>query len=475
MYVKYSKLCSKIIEYTDVINIKLYLLEQSFILKYTKNMSTITPLTKLEHILSAYLNFEVTPKKDALWLKNMELLSSIFNNPQNNYRTIHIAGSKGKGSTSSFIASILQEAVFETGLFTSPHVSDISERVRSAFYVFAEDVYEEALKTFLDKKVCIDSVEQNGGAKATWFELITLFAFICFEKAKVDWGVFEVGLGGRLDSTNILLPKVCLITPIELEHTQFLGDTLEKVAFEKAGIIKKDIPVFSAKQKDCVKKVLIHKAKEVGTSITFFDDEENKDKWRELFSQIDKTELKLKGSIQKENAKLACLAIKKLYPNLENDVIIRGLSKAFLPCRLESFLACIKNKTVFGIMDGAHTPNSLSLCLDSFYTNFGAGQNILFACADDKDVEAMAELIKDTPCKFSNITITLPGNVKKGSIEKARKAFEKYFGSDVLSVDEDYSKAISMTLDACAKENKALLCVGSFYLCAELKNVLERI
>ncbi len=440
---------------------------------YTKIMSTITPLTKLENILSEYLNFEIAPKKDSLWLKNMELLSSIFNNPQNSYKTVHIAGSKGKGSTSSFIASVLQEAGLETGLFTSPHVSDISERVRTAFNVFPEDVYEEALQTFLEKKDLIDSVEKNGGAKATWFELITLFAFICFAKAKVDWGVFEVGLGGRLDSTNILTPKVCLITPIELEHTQFLGDTLEKVAFEKAGIIKKNIPVFSAKQKDCVKKVLLEKANEVGTSITFFDDEESKDEWKELFAQIEKTELKLKGAIQKENAKLACLAIRDLYPKLENDVIMQGLSKAFLPCRLENFSVCIQNKTVFGIMDGAHTPNSLSLCLESFYSDFGAGQSVLFACAEDKDVDAMAKLIQDSPCKFSNITITLPGNVKKGSIKESQKAFEKYFKQDVLTVNEDYSKTIESTLEACANENKTLLCVGSFYLCAELKKVLS--
>ena len=432
-------------------------------------MSKIEALSQLENILSKYLNFEKTPKKDALWLKNMEILCDALDNPQNFYKSFHVAGSKGKGSVSSFIASILSESQFSTGIFTSPHVSDISERVRDPFAVFDDAVYENALANFCKIQDFIDNLEKNGGNKATWFELFTIYSFLCFKHAHVDWAVFEVGLGGRLDSTNVILPEACIITPIELEHTEFLGDTIEQVAFEKAGIIKKGIPVFSAKQCVAVRKVFEKRAKEVGATITFIDDE---NPFLQLFSQIDLVDLNLKGAIQKENAKLAALVVKSIIPTIADEVILAGLKKATIPCRFQIEKSATKNITL--VLDGCHTPNSLSLCLQTFYEEFGPQNELLFACASDKDVMTMAKIINDSECNFSQINITEPGGVKSGNFAKTTQAFETYCNSNLVE-NKNYAQAIECSIKNAEKNGKVLLCVGSFYLCAEVLKIIDSI
>lgn len=429
-------------------------------------MSKILALHELETILSQYLNFEKTPKKDALWLKNMELLCSKLDNPQKKYKSFHIAGSKGKGSVSSFIARILEEAKLSAGIFTSPHVSDISERLRKPSELFSNQTYQNALDEFKSITDFIQNLENNGGNSATWFELFTIYSFLCFEKAQVDWAVFEVGLGGRLDSTNVIEPEACIITPIELEHTEFLGDTIEKIAFEKAGIIKKGIPVFSAPQFDSVKKVFEQKAKEVGTSITFLNE---KDVFHaELFNFIDSIELTLKGSIQKQNAKLAALAVKSILPKIDNTTILQGLQKTTIPCRFEVIKKSYNNKELTVVLDGCHTPNSVAICLDTFYKEFGSDNHLLFACAKDKDVEGMAEIIKKSPCNFGHITITEPGNVKQADFSKIENTFENKFKTQQLTKNKDYSTCIKNAIEIAQRQNKTLLCMGSFYLCAEL-------
>ena len=206
-------------------------------------------LANFEDWLNKFLNFEKTQKKNIFWLETMNFLCEKFNNPQNEIPCVHIAGSKGKGSTSVMIASILEEAGFKCGIYTSPHIIDFRERIKRPFSFFEDWVYEQAA----DELVCgIESIlpEELPGQRAiTWFELVTLYSFLCFKIAKVDYVVYEVGLGGRLDSTNIVKPLLSCIMPIELEHTEFLGNTVELIAEEKAGIIKKDIPVLISFQK----------------------------------------------------------------------------------------------------------------------------------------------------------------------------------------------------------------------------------
>ena len=210
--------------------------------------------------LDDYLNFEHNPKKDIFWLDTIDYLCKRFDNPQDAAPCIHVAGSKGKGSVSRMISCILDEAGYKTGLYSSPHITDFRERISNAGKFFDEEIYEAAIKQMVPNIESIIPQSLPAERPITWFELVTLYAFLCFKIAKVDWSVYEVGLGGRLDATNVLRPKLCCITPIELEHCEILGNTLEEIATEKAGIIKPGIPVVLQQQKSEAMAVFNKKA-----------------------------------------------------------------------------------------------------------------------------------------------------------------------------------------------------------------------
>ena len=195
-------------------------------------------------------------------LKNIILLDNYFDHPHNKYLTIHVAGTNGKGSVSHMIASVLQEAGYKTGLYTSPHLKDFRERIK----VDGQMIPENEIVTFLTKhKNIIESV------KPSFFEMTVAMAFNYFAESRVDVAVIEVGLGGRLDSTNIINPVLSVITNIGHDHMDLLGNTLEKIAAEKAGIIKKNIPVLISESQPETERVFINKAEESKSVISFAD------------------------------------------------------------------------------------------------------------------------------------------------------------------------------------------------------------
>ncbi|MBQ9238343.1 MAG: hypothetical protein IJ191_03385, partial [Treponema sp.] len=215
--------------------------------------------------------FEKLPQKHLFWLDTMQLLCERLGHPENSAPCFHVAGSKGKGSVSTMIACILEEAGYAVGLYTSPHIADFRERVSTPHGFFDDSVYDDAASELM---ACVSSLgEDSPTRQVTWFELVTLYAFLCFRRAHVDYAVYEVGMGGRLDATNVVTPRACCITAIEREHTEYLGDTLEKIAAEKAGIIKAGVPVIVAAQKNAaVRDVFEKKATECGSSCIFVDD-----------------------------------------------------------------------------------------------------------------------------------------------------------------------------------------------------------
>ena len=170
-------------------------------------------------------------KKD---LTNTLLLAKHLNNPENGFKSVHVAGTNGKGSVSNMLASILQEAGYKVGLYTSPHLKDFRERIK----INGQDISKEFVMDFMAQNKSFFEASQ-----LSFFEMTVGLAFDYFTKEKVDVAIVETGMGGRLDSTNIITPLVSVITNIGFDHTQFLGDTLEKIAFEKAGIIKNNVPV----------------------------------------------------------------------------------------------------------------------------------------------------------------------------------------------------------------------------------------
>lgn len=212
--------------------------------------------------LPVYQNIGGSAYKEGL--DNSLALDKYFDHPHRRYKTIHIAGTNGKGSTSHTLAAILQQSGYKVGLYTSPHLVDFRERIR----VNGQKISEQYVVDFVAKHK-----ENYEAIHPSFFELTMMMAFCYFADKEVDIAVIEVGLGGRLDSTNIITPVVSVITNISLDHTQFLGDTLPKIATEKAGIIKPHIPVVIGEAEGDVRKVFEDKAASVGAPITFAEDQ----------------------------------------------------------------------------------------------------------------------------------------------------------------------------------------------------------
>ena len=244
-------------------------------------------------------------KKD---LSNTLLLADYLKNPENNFKSIHVGGTNGKGSCSHMLASVLQEAGYKVGLYTSPHLKDYRERIK----IDGKDISKQFIMEFVKKHKAF--FEENS---LSFFEMTVGLAFEYFAKEKVDIAIIEVGLGGRLDSTNIIIPELSVITNIGLDHVQFLGNTLPKIAFEKAGIIKQNIPVVIGETHDETEAIFHKKAKEQKSKIYFADQIVNK--------VLDSD---LKGSYQDNNIKTVMKSIEVLKAsgfNISNKVLKSGL------------------------------------------------------------------------------------------------------------------------------------------------------
>lgn len=437
---------------------------------------------KLQNWLDKYLNFEKLPQKNIFWLDTMEYFCEQFNHPEIFAPAIHVAGSKGKGSVSAMISSIIDATGKNVGLYTSPHILDFFERIASPHRFFDESVYRKAADDMISKIESLDPDELPGKRPITWFELVTLYGMLCFREEKVDYAVYEVGLGGRLDATNVITPKVSVITPIELEHTEFLGDTVEKIAYEKGGIIKKNVPVVIARQQETVKDVFRKIAAEKSADIKFVDEIVDRIECgyengymkveieSKLFKRPIQTKMKLLGEVQAQNAALAAIAVKTAMPKIKERDIEIGLAAAFLPGRFET----VNLERTFAlqtmILDSAHTYNSEKYTMDTFEKLYGGKKDatLLFGCAADKNVEKIAPLFKN---HFSDIFLTKPGNIKASDL----KAMEKAFRDAGLSFesDEDFEKIIREAVKKAALKKSPLLITGSFYLVSEVKKLLN--
>ncbi len=384
------------------------------------------------------------------------------------------------------MASLVEAAGFPAGLYTSPHLVDFHERITRAGHPFDDCIYGKAADIVVP---LVDSIIPGtipGDSDPSWFELVTLYAFCVFKEAGLPWAVLETGLGGRLDATNIIIPQASIITPIELEHTEYLGKSIPEIAFEKSGIIKKGIPVFTSKQKKEGMSVIADKAESLesplfpagdlmqiiraqpgpeGLDLEFsFSDYPGGPR----FSRPIRTRLKMPTVIQAENAALASYAAKYMFPSLPEDAIEEALSKVWLPGRFE-----IVRSDPPVVLDGAHTPMSLSCTLETFKSLFPHKEcHLLFACAADKDVESMAGICGSS---FSRIVVTRPGDKKPGDFQRAVKAFSNSVGASrrtELVAEYEFKRAISETLVEAAQKGASLLITGSFYLVAESKLIL---
>ncbi|MBQ1328913.1 MAG: bifunctional folylpolyglutamate synthase/dihydrofolate synthase [Mogibacterium sp.] len=327
-------------------------------------------------------------------LERMKALLAALGDPEAGFRAIHIAGTNGKGSTAVMTASILEEAGYSVGLFTSPHLEDECERVQ--IWDGTHRMIEQAELDSLKERVY--SVEEdikktlhNAGleyGKLTVFEVYTAAAYLYFAKEQPDYVVLETGLGGRLDSTNTLeKPLVSVITQVGLDHTAQLGNTIFKIAREKAGIIKPGVPVVSQTGDLNTKNIFRRMAAENGSE--FIDVSEVADSYR-------KYELAMKGGHQIRNAATAVEAIKAAGIEVSEEAIENGLANAWLPGRFEILNDEPGEEPVF-IIDGAHNPDAVSELVKTYEafsrTNKIKRTLVIFGCMKDKNSVRMVQLL----------------------------------------------------------------------------------
>lgn len=327
-------------------------------------------------------------------LERMKALLAALGDPEAGFRAIHIAGTNGKGSTAVMTASILEEAGYSVGLFTSPHLEDECERVQ--IWDGTHRMIEQAELDSLKERVY--SVEEdvkktlhNAGleyGKLTVFEVYTAAAYLYFAKEQPDYVVLETGLGGRLDSTNTLeKPFVSVITQVGLDHTAQLGNTIFKIAREKAGIIKPGVPVVSQTGDMNTKNIFRRVAAENGSK--FIDVSEVADSYR-------KYELAMKGGHQTRNAATAVEAIKAAGIEVSEEAIENGLANAWLPGRFEILNDEPGEEPVF-IIDGAHNPDAISELVKTYEafsrTNKIKRTLVIFGCMKDKNSVRMVQLL----------------------------------------------------------------------------------
>jgi dihydrofolate synthase/folylpolyglutamate synthase len=404
-------------------------------------------------------------------LDRMRLLLERFGRPQLAYRTIHIAGTKGKGSTATLLAHGLQAAGMRTGLYTSPHVMGYIERIQvlgdpphiPTVLALAERIHEAV------EELPPETIEAMGPPNT--FELLTLLAFCYFRETGCDYVVVETGIGGRLDATNLIAPELCLITPIELEHTDVLGDTLTAIAREKAGIFKPRKPVFSAPQQGEVKEELRLAAKRVGSPITFLDEQLASFQARytsagtELRFTLTGGEeisysLALIGTVQAENAALVHLAAQRCLPWL-----LPALGTGFAATRLPARMEVLRTDPAV-VIDGAHTPRSVRVVLETFTQLFGTDGVLLFAAAAGKKIDEMAEILGPA---FREIVVTTPGSFRESRAEAVQRAFQRHNPATLLIPDTAAALARAQTL---AGAERPLLVTGSFYLAGLVREIL---
>ena len=408
-------------------------------------------------------------------LDRMEKLLLFFDNPEKDYKTIHVAGSKGKGSTSKFIAVGLKSFGYKVGIYASPHLLDYRERFTICGDFFSNDVLISVGLYILNKVKDFKFIDEWGETKPTTFELFTLFGFMLFSKSNCDYAVIETGLGGRLDATNTINPILSVICPIELEHVLILGDTIEKIAIEKSKIIKPNTPVVAATLKDEARMVMIKEAELNNSPLTLLESkvksiesnttkayEDTKITW--VDNSINNLKLQLKGSVMAQNAALAILALKTL--NYYSEEMITSINKATLDGRFQ----LLDTKPDLYI-DAAHTKISISSLISSIKQIEERKKcTLIFGSLIDKDHKSIAPILLDN---FDNIIISRPGTFKKSDTTALYNLFQNLNTNSNIEMLIDADKALERAYELTPKDGCILVC-GSFYLASEIALALRR-
>ncbi len=391
-----------------------------------------------------------------LGLMNIKALLEAIGNPQDKIRaTIHIAGTNGKGSTLAFLETLLRSIGLKVGKYTSPHLVTVTER----FTLNGEQIAENELL-----RILLKLAENQAFANLTFFEKLTAAAFVFFEEAKVDVLLLETGLGGRLDATNtVRKPTLCLISSIGLDHQEYLGNTIQEIAFEKAGILKTDVPFFTTATKDAL-TVIEKQSNAIGAiklNLKNFD-----------LSQVN---LGLKGKHQKENANLALnafLYFQEILPNQAKKLSIKECLKIISepinwPGRFQEVKK--ENKTI--ILDGAHNPagaKTLRKNLDSLYSN--QERVFLLGFLKTKDYKNILQIILK---EGDSVILCLPDEESKSaSLEEIQKYIKENFELKEIILEKNFEQAF-IKFQNKFEANFIGIITGSLYLLGKALTVLK--
>lgn len=394
-------------------------------------------------------------------------------NPQEKFRVIHVAGTNGKGSTCAFIASILREAGLRCGLFTSPHLVKINER----FQINEETVDDDTfLAAFMKVKKLADELVKEGNYHPTYFEMLFLMGMVIFADAGVEYVALETGLGGRMDATNSIdNPLACVITSISLDHMQYLGDTVEKIAGEKAGIIKPGVPVIYDANQESTAQIIAGRAEELGCKAWPVKESDTRI-WHNDASGIAFTlenggagrefRIPFIARYQVMNAALAitCMDVLRSRIALEEEHLQRGLSLTRWQGRMETVLPGI-------IVDGAHNEDGIRRFVETaehFQKEYPL--TLLFSAVSDKDYRDMIAGICEK-IRFAHVVTTEVGGYREVPASELAGIFREQGCSDVRGIPktgEAFEEASRLRGDG------MLFCVGSLYLAGEVKDHISR-
>ena len=378
---------------------------------------------------------------------NIIELCNILGQPQNSFPSIHIAGTNGKGSTAHLLSSILQEAGYKVGLYTSPHLVDFRERVK----INGKPISKEAVISFVDQyKVAFETLNTS------FFEWTVALAFKHFKNEDIDIAIIETGLGGRLDSTNIIKPLIAVITNIGLDHVQFLGNTLDKIAFEKAGIIKANTPVVIGKYQEETATVFEKKAKE-----------ENAPLIKAYESKYNNTST-LEAFYQKENISTAITTIKTLV-NITDQFLINasaieaGIKNISINAGLKGRFDRINEKPLT-FCDCAHNEDGLKLIFNQIENYKYQDLHLVYGTVNDKDVSNIVKQIH-IDAKLYLCAADIPRSMPVRELTSYFK-HQSYITSK--SVAEAYQTALNN-----AQDNDLILIAGSTFIVSDLYSYLE--
>ncbi len=377
-------------------------------------------------------------------LTNTILLANHLQNPEKEIKTIHVAGTNGKGSTSHFLASILQEAGYKTGLYTSPHLKDFRERIK----INGDDISEDFVVDFIASNKSF--FEEN---QLSFFEMTVGLAFDYFRQEKVDIAIIEVGLGGRLDSTNIISPLLSVITNIGLDHVQFLGNTIEKIASEKAGIIKPKTPVIIGEYTSETKAVFENKAKETQSEI-FFASELIQTTYPSV----------LLGDYQVQNKKTVLQAIRVLQKQKQFEILEENIK--------DGFWNVVKNTGLQGrwqqlgtapkiICDTAHNKHGLEIVMKQLQRELFDTLHFVLGVVNDKDLDDVLPLFPKN-AKYYFCKPNIPRGLEASILAEKAASFGLN-GKVFYSVTEAYANATEKAI-----ETDFIYIGGSTFVVAEI-------